>query len=394
MIFTIFKKEMLDTLRDRRTLLTMIAIPLLLIPLLMSVTTSFQKKQMDNALAKDLRVAVEHNDNGAVLLKQLQRRKDMKVVEHVDPVEFKELIRNDSLDLALIIADDFDTAIANNQTGNLTIFYNSTGERVIVERLEDVIETYNKQVLKTRLDSLQTTMAMIHPTKSTREDVYTSSESIGKMVGGFLPYIFVIFCLMGAMYPSIDLFTGEKERGTIETILTVPASRLQILLGKMFVVVTSGVLSGLLTIVGLYLALRLNSDIPPELLNVVQVVLTPSVIALIVLMLIPLTTFFSGILIPASIYSKSFKEAQSLIQPMMLFVIIPLAIGMIPSIKLNAITALAPVLNVALACREIIAGTIDYGLLALVFVSLFFFAGIGILICVRWFGQESNILRT
>ena len=394
MIFTIFKKEMLDTLRDRRTLLTMIAIPLLLIPLLMSVTTSFQKKQMDNALAKDLRVAVEHNDNGAVLLKQLQRRKDMKVVEHVDPVEFKELIRNDSLDLALIIADDFDTAIANNQTGNLTIFYNSTGERVIVERLEDVIETYNKQVLKTRLDSLQTTMAMIHPTKSTREDVYTSSESIGKMVGGFLPYIFVIFCLMGAMYPSIDLFTGEKERGTIETILTVPASRLQILLGKMFVVVTSGVLSGLLTIVGLYLALRLNSDIPPELLNVVQVVLTPSVIALIVLMLIPLTTFFSGILIPASIYSKSFKEAQSLIQPMMLFVIIPLAIGMIPSIKLNAITALAPVLNVALACREIIAGTIDYGLLALVFASLFFFAGIGILICVRWFGQESNILRT
>ena len=78
----------------------------------------------------------------------------------------------------------------------------------------------------------------------------------------------------------------------------------------------------------------------------------------------------------------------------MLFVIVPLAIGMIPSIKLNVITALAPVLNVALACREIIAGTIDYGLLALVFGSLFFFAAIGILVCVRWFGQESNILRT
>ena len=198
---------------------------------------------------------------------------------------------------------------------------------------------------------------------------------------------------MGAMYPAIDLFTGEKERGTIETILTVPASRLQILLGKMGVVILAGVSSGILTILGMYIALRLNKDVPPELLNVVSVILTPKIISLIVLMLVPLTTFFSGILIPASIYAKSFKEAQSIILPMQFIVIIPLIISMLPSTKLTTLTALLPVLNVGLACKEIIAGTIDYALLGLVFLSLFVFAGIGVVVCVKWFGREGNVLR-
>jgi len=206
--------------------------------------------------------------------------------------------------------------------------------------------------------------------------------------------MFVLFCLMGAMYPAIDLFTGEKERGTIETILSVPASRLQILIGKMMVVVISGVVSGVLTILGLYLAMKLTPDIPDFMKDIAADILSPSSLLWIILMLIPLTTFFSGVLIPASIYSKSFKEAQSLIQPLVFVVIMPLIVGMMPGIELNTMTALIPVVNVALATKEIIAGTIDYGLLALVFLSLFAFAAIGILICVRWFGHEGNILRT
>ncbi|MEO1712622.1 MAG: ABC transporter permease, partial [Bacteroidota bacterium] len=97
---------------------------------------------------------------------------------------------------------------------------------------------------------------------------------------------------------------------------------------------------------------------------------------------------------PASIYARSFKEAQSLIQPMLIVVILPLAvIASVPTIQLNLATAIIPVVNVGLASREVIAGTIDFGLLAVVFLSLLAFAGIGIALCVRWFGQEGNILR-
>lgn len=225
-------------------------------------------------------------------------------------------------------------------------------------------------------------------------DIYTSRESLGKMIGGFLPYIFVLFCLVGAMYPSIDLFTGEKERGTLETILTVPVGRLQILTGKMLTVVLSGVLSGLLSIVGMYAALQFIPDIPEAFRNIILQILNPTSIALIVLMIVPLTIFFAGILIPASIYARSFKEAQTLIQPMVIVAIIPLAIvASVPNIKFSFATALIPIVNVGLASKEIIAGTVDYGLLGLTFVSLVLLATIGILLCVRWFGQEGNILR-
>jgi len=196
------------------------------------------------------------------------------------------------------------------------------------------------------------------------------------------------------MYPAIDLFTGEKERGTIETILTVPASRLEILIGKLIVVVLSGVISGVLVIFGMYLTLIFNPDVPPMVLNIVNQILTPYNIGLIILMLIPLTIFFAGILIPISIYSKSFKEAQSLITPLTFVAIFPLIIGMIPGFKLTVLTALIPVANVALATKEIIAGTIDYGLLSLVFLSLISFAAIGLGMCVKWFSSEGNILRT
>lgn len=393
-IITIFLKEMKDMLRDRRTVLTMIVMPILLMPLLLTVTSSFTKSQVEKAQDQDLKIAIDDKGSAAELVKRLKRRKDVKVFEGIQPADFNQMIRNDSIDLAIKILDGFDAALAGGKTAKVNILYNVTDDKIVKERLETTIERYNKEILNARLDSLGANMATITPIEIEETNVFNQKESIGKMAGGFLPYMFVLFCLMGAMYPAIDLFTGEKERGTIETILSVPASRLQILIGKMMVVVISGVLSGVLTILGLYLAMKLTPDIPEFMKDIAADILSPASLTWIILMLIPLTTFFSGILIPASIYSKSFKEAQSLIQPLVFVVIMPLIIGMMPGIKLNAMTALIPVVNVALATKEIIAGTIDYGLLALVFLSLFAFAAIGILLCVRWFGHEGNILRT
>ena len=393
-IITIFKKEMLDMLRDRRTVLTMIVMPILLMPLIISVTSKIATDRIKKAQAKDIKIAINTNDNGADFVQRFKRQKDVKVIEGINREEFEKLIRDDSLDIAIEISKDFDAQIQGGKTASVKLFFDSTDEGLFMSRMKKTIKSYGEGVLGSRLDSIGINTAMIKPITTTEEDVYTDKESFGKMAGGFLPYIFVLFCLMGAMYPAIDLFTGEKERGTIETILTVPASRLQILIGKMLVVVVSGVLSGVLTILGLYLTLRFNPDVPDMVLNIANQILTPLNLGLIILMLIPLTTFFSGILIPVSIYSKSFKEAQSLITPMTFIVILPLIVAMMPGFKLTVMTALIPIVNVALATKEIVAGTIDYGLLGLVFLSLFIFAAIGIGMCVKWFGSEGNILRT
>jgi sodium transport system permease protein len=113
----------------------------------------------------------------------------------------------------------------------------------------------------------------------------------------------------------------------------------------------------------------------------------------ILIMLIPLTIFFAGLMIPLTIYAKTFKEAQSILTPMTFLIIIPAALGMIPGIEYNAVTAIIPVINITLATKEIIAGTIHLPYYLLTVVSLIGLAAISVVFCTRWFGKESNILR-
>ena len=103
--------------------------------------------------------------------------------------------------------------------------------------------------------------------------------------------------------------------------------------------------------------------------------------------------FFAAILLTLSIYAKSFKEAQSIITPLNFMVIIPAFIGLMPGIKLNSVTALIPVLNVSLASKEILAGTISTGLLLETYLSLFVLAGISLYFCAQWFKREDIIFR-
>ena len=384
---------MKDTLRDRRTLWTMILIPFLLLPVILSVAGLFTSSNSNKAMEKQVRVAIYSNDNGEELIKRWKRRKDMTVFEDIHPGEFKDLVKSDSLDFAIIIPPDFDEAIDKGATGQIDLYFKSSMDTILYQRVAKTIQAYHSDVLESRLQALGASAETIRPTAIRSVNVYTQKESLGKLAGGLLPYFFVLFCFMGAMYPAIDLFTGEKERSTIETLLVVPAKRIHILIGKMLVVVSSGVMSGLLTILGLFVALKLNTGIPSFISGIVLQILSPASIVFVILMMIPLTTFFAGILIPASIYSKSFKEAQSLIQPMIFVAVVPLVIGMSPGIELNFLTALVPILNVALCTKELIAGTLDYSLMVPVFLSLFALAGIGIWLSRKWFGHEGNILR-
>ena len=366
----IFLKELKEVLRDKRTLMAMLVFPLLLVPSILSVSMSFQASQSEEAMNKELKVGFIDNGNGEEFKKVVSFTTDIKLIEGIKEADLKDLVKGDSLDAAIVLATTFDAAIKENRTAKIVYYFNSTDAQEIKQRIEGTIELYEKNLLTERLEELKLMDNVINPIEVEKKNVYTEEESIGKMIGGFLPYIFVLFCMMGAMYPTIDLFTGEKERNTIETLLTVPANRLQILLGKMGVVVISGVISGLMAIVGLYIAMKLNPDAEQVFVNIVNSILQPTPVLLIIGMLIPLTIFFGGAMIPIAIYAKSFKEAQSMIQPGLILVILPLAIGMMPGVQLNFGTAMIPVLNVALASKEIIAGTIDYGLLAVVFLSL------------------------
>jgi sodium transport system permease protein len=263
----------------------------------------------------------------------------------------------------------------------------------VESRLSSLLDQYGAGLREERLAQLNISREVIEPVEVEKVDMATLQEKIGKYAGGFIPYIFIIFCFTGAMYPAIDLFTGEKERGTIETILTSPVRRLHILTGKMSVVVLTGIVSALLALVGLFAGLNFADTLPAQITEVTGDILQPQFLLLLLTMLIPLTIFFAGILVPISIYAKSFKEAQSIITPINILVILPGVVGILPGVELTLQTALIPVVNIALATKDIVAGTIDYGLLTAVYASLILFAVVSVAFSVRYFGKETNILR-
>jgi sodium transport system permease protein len=392
---TIFRKEWIDTFRDRRTIVTMILIPLLVFPLIMMIVTKVSATQRKKAQEKTLTVAVIADGNAAGFLDAVHQRSDVRLVENVLPDSIEPLIQRDSLDGAFVFADDFDRRLLANESGSVRFFYKSTDEddNITKRRLQEMLQTFERKLLAQRLQRLRLSESVVNVVEVQEQNVASMKERIGRFIGGFLPYIFVIFCFMGSMYPAIDLGAGEKERGTLETLLTTPVSRFQILLGKYVVVVLAGMVSALVSILGLYFSVRQAVDIPPELVDVVLGILEMKTILLVLSLLLPLTIFFASVLLSLSIYAKSFKEAQSIISPMSFIVIVPVAIGLMPGIKLTETTALIPVLNVSLATKEIMAGTVPFGLLLEVYAILLVLAVIGLYGTSKWFGREETIFR-
>lgn len=391
-ILQIARKEFKDTIRDKRTLMAMIVVPLLLFPVIFSLVSGLQSESMEKAMSRELKIAVVGSDVPVELENQLKAGNNIRLVSFSADTSYRRYVRGDSLDAAVVVPPDFNSKVHQMETGNLQLYFQSTQEGV-ERRLTTLLDRYEAGLRKERLARLNISEETIQPVEVEKVDLATMQEKIGKYIGGFIPYIFIIFCFIGAMYPAIDLFTGEKERGTIETILTSPVRRLHILTGKMSVVVATGIISALLAIVGLFAGLNFNDALPAEITEVTGDILQPGFILLLLSMLIPLTIFFAGILIPISIYAKSFKEAQSIITPINILIILPGIVGLLPGIELTLQTAFIPVVNIALATKDIVAGTIDYGLLAAVYGSLILFAVLTVAFSVRYFGKETNVLR-
>ncbi len=391
---TIFRKEFTDSVRDRRTLFMMVVFPLILFPLLMTVFTRLQLSQMRKAEEKILRLSLVNELQAPGLAELAITIPGVRLLPPVPADSAASLIQRDSMDAVIVVAPDFRQQVDAMKAGALTLIFKSSEDYAIAKRrLHDIIDRYEKQLVERRFAALKIDRSVVSAVSVQEKDIATVKEKVGRSIGGFIPYLFVIFCFMGSMYPAIDLAAGEKERGTIETLLTAPVNRFTILLGKFAVVVLAGLLSAAVSMAGLYLALRQVKEMPQELLQAVQGILDIQSVLLTLSLLLPLTIFFAGFLLSLSMFAKSYKEAQSIISPLTIVIILPVLIGMVPGFALTPLTALIPVLNVSLATKEIIAGTIQPGLLALVYLSLVALAALSLWACSRFFNREETIFR-
>lgn len=395
MIWTIFKKELLDTLRDRRTMMTMLVIPILLFPIILSVFVSLSSYFEETAAKKSIRIGIISNSKiftsqfSSIPPEILGKH---ELVFYKDSISLRKGINDKQVDIAFSSSITYDQDIQAKKPATMHVFYDVT-EVGMDERAKAVSTALEKNAQSVRLSELNINPQEITPLQMVYVNTASPQQMIGEFGGAILPYLFIVFGFIGCMYPSIDLFTGEKERGTIETLLTTPVKRWKLLIGKMLVIILSGLMASTFALIGLWVSIEFLDIVKDQqILDIIHDILNPKFLISMFGLLIPLTVFFAGVMVPIAIYAKSFKEAQSIITPLNIVMVLPAMAGFFPGISLDLTTASIPVINVVLASKELIAGTLDWSYYLVSFSVMLLIATIAVFISFKQFGKEGSVI--
>jgi len=394
----VVKKELMELVRDRKTLFFMIALPLLVFPALFGAMGYFATKAVDDAKNKELKYSIVGAENHAGFVSQLKTDDSLKLVSLEPGVDFKAKIKDKELDFVIELDSNAQTAVLQGGQTTIKVYLNDAGINMVESRIKKFVEQMttekHQQAFATLGVATEHQEALLTPVVLEKVNIAEDRETWGERIGGMVPYILFLLCLQGAMLPASDLAAGEKERGTLETLLLVPLDRTQLVLGKFFTVLVAGIVASLVTVfsmafwgimIGQGLAISFIQDI------MTQVALIDYVLMFV--MLVPVASIFAAILLSISIYARSYKEAQSYMGSMIFVVILPISLAFMPGVTLDGVWAWVPLTNVSLAVKELVKGTMDYYALLAIFSSTVIIAGALLAFCVYWFKQEKVLFR-
>jgi sodium transport system permease protein len=395
----VYRKELIDSLRDRRTLISMIAVPLLLMPLLTIGLLVVLIRQVRQASEEVPKVMILGGEDSPKVRTELEKLEGVQIVPQES--DYAEEISSKQIRAAVEIPSGFDAKLTAGEPMSVRI-YMYQGELKSgfgAERLQKFFRDLRDRAIRERLEARQIPESLIRPFDITQQNVAPPEKVSGALIGGLVPYFVILLCLTGAMYPAMDLTAGEKERGTIETILCSPVSRTHLVLGKFLMVLTASVATAVLSIFSMTVSFGVGKKMLQGVADrgagqILQITMTGKAVLSVFVMVLPLAVLFSAALLAIALFAKSFKEAQSYISPLMIVVILPAVAAVLPGVELNTTLALLPVLNTSLVSKEIMTGTYHWKYIALIFTSSCIYAAAAIAIAVRLFQREDVLFRT
>jgi len=396
----VYRKELTDSLRDRRTLISTLLVPLLLFPLLSVGFGALAFTLLKTAEEETPKVMLLGGADSPGVLDALRAGKKIEMVPATP--DWKDKIINKEIRAAIAIPDGFETSLA--QQNPLTVeIYKYEGElksSISAAAVEKNLKHYRDKVVEARLQADHVPSSVLTPFLIKQNNVAPPEKVGGAAFGGIIGYMVILLCLTGGMYPAMDLTAGEKERGTMETILSSPIARFDLVMGKFFLVLTASLVTAALSVLSMGISFwgiqQLKAfDVTknPDAAAMQLQVKLPAVFS-VFLMALPLAVLFSAGLITISLFAKSYKEAQSYISPLMILVILPAVAAMLPGVELTAKLALIPILNVSLLCKELVTGTYHWNFIALIFLSTCVYAAAALFLAVKMFQREDVLFRS
>lgn len=388
--WVIFKKELKDLFRDRKTLIVGILLPLVMFPLIYGL----MGKSVDSStkkVAENLKVAIE--DKGDSSLGKFL--KSQANITKIDSTDIKKDVQEGVAYIGIVIPEDFDKRLREERAMDVKLLVDDTSQSSTMAEgiIKGYIEGYSKEIVKTRLEARNIDVSILSPVTISQEVVAKEKGGFGKfMLSLMLPMFLIMYAVSSPMAAAIDLGAGEKERGTLEPLLTTQASRMGILFGKLLAITVMGVIGSVASILGLLISFKTAPGIFGE---DMALILPPKALILMGVAIVLITMTFGAIELAVSIYARSFKEAQTYLTPT---TIIGMAAGfgvyMIDVKNLGAAYFNIPLVNVTLIIKELINGIYNPAHIAITFGWIFVYIAAALLFVRYMFTREEVIFRT
>ena len=429
-VFDILRKELTETLRDRRTLLMMVALPVLIYPLLMIGFSKLQVSQQEateervsrvavwgvespgflDAITKSGRVIVDRSvvppdsvrrglEQGTLARPAVpagEKRGDPRErdgatagVEPDHPVlaAARAAVSARHVDAVVVLWPDTAKALAELGVGSASIYYDSVLEDSLEaqSRLDRLVDAYRETLVSERERRLGLVAGFARGLDVRSTNVAQEARRSGQILGLFLPFILVTMSLLGGFYPAIDITAGEKERGTMQTLLCAPVSPLEIVTGKYLAVWVTSLIAALVNVVSL--GTTVMRILPGESVSV-----SLPTLLMVFGMLLPVTLFITAVFLAVATFAKDFKDGQNFLTPVYMLLALPSAVTMLRGVELNAWTAFVPVVNIALLIKALLVSEAAPDLIFLALLSSTAWAGMAIMLAARVFAREQVLL--
>lgn len=389
-IWLVFKKELKDIFRDKKTLIMGILIPLVIFPVIFGVIgkgIDKNTKQVEN----NLKIAIIDQSGNSNLSQFLKAQKNIKLV---DSTNILEDVKSGKVLVALEIPKDFEDNVGKETAVNIKLTYDNSSQQsqMAMSSLNSYIESYSKVIVAERLAKRNINGEILNPIKIETLTAVKENEGTGKyMLSLMLPLLLAIYSVSGPMSAAVDLGAGEKERGTLEPLLTTQAGRMSLLWGKFLAITIMGIISTLASLIGLFIAMNQKGGI----FNGASGSLSSGVILLIGLVTLLLTMVFGALELAISIYARSFKEAQTYISPLLMISFIPTyATYMLDAKNIDTFYFHIPLANAVCLLKEFIAGIYNYSHIGITFGWIGIYIIISVVFARYMFSRESVIFRT
>jgi sodium transport system permease protein len=412
-IRAVFIKELRDALRDRRTLFASVVVPILLYPVMLLLMAEVMQHAHAKMQREAYTVAVPAGTKTFLdKISQLPPDDEISVEKRADkkeekgpeiagvelkpflpPLTFVEMdadvaakaLTAGEVRAVIDVPIDFEQRVQNNQALPVIVKFDQAEHRSLDanQRVKLIFERYKREVVKQRLDSKALTTEFLKPFEYNAVNVAVATKVGGSMFGTFLPLIFIMMIITGAMYPAIDMTAGEKERSTLETLIGSPCRPIEIITGKFLAVAAMAVGSAALNVFsfgGTFSLLPAQSAAAME--------FPWSALPATLLLLVPLTLLFSALLIAVSCFAANNKEAQIYCLPIYLVPVVGMMVTMMPGIELEGPLLLAPVVNITLMIKELFLGHGGAQNYMFVFLSTCLYAAGAVALAGRVFARE------